>query len=245
LMTCIAGTALLSACLTPAGAVERSLLGIQINSNVKGVLRRFGNPTYVLNVGAATGTQTMGGPGGMNGPGSQYGANRGPGSQFGGPGGSPYGGRGMGSPFGGVGGRAFGSQLNSLPPLQAAGGPVSAFGQAQLPQNQGTMTTTASTTDGEVTLIYELPNNLTYQFLLSPSGSVKQVTALGYKDDSAKTSKDIRIGSSYTSIIGRYGYPENQSETNGVTIVDYSKRAHVAFELINNSVVGIVVAAID
>jgi hypothetical protein len=98
---------------------------------------------------------------------------------------------------------------------------------------------------GEVTLVYQKPNGVTYQFLLSPHGSVLQITALGYNDALARTSKAIHFGSKYSELIARYGYPDNQTEANGIRIVDFSKSGHVAFELVNNAVVGIVVASVS
>ena len=227
-----AGAVLLSSFTAPAGAAERSLLGIPIDANVKLVLRRFGNPNYVLTAGQAFNMQTSsvsgmgGGPPGQQGPANDYGLGR------------------MQSAI-----QGYANQLNSamddqLPAMAPAGAPVSAYGQAQLPQNQGGPTTAAPPPMGEVTLVYQEPTGATYEFLLSTTGAVKQITALGYADVNARTSKAIHFGSTYTQLCAKYGFPEGQSETNGVRIVDFSKSSHVAFELVNNAVVGIVVASV-
>ncbi len=208
-MTCLTAAALTCCSFANAGAVERSLLGVHIYANVKTVLRKFGNPNYVLTAGqtfdASSNTVSTTVPTG-------------------------------------------GASVGPLPGLQPDGGPVPAFGTPQLPQNDNSAPApTAPSNDGEVTLVYEKPNGLTYQFLLSPSGSVLQITALGYQDSSATTSRGVTFGTSLTQLENRYGYPENQPHTNAdkVMVVDYSKKAHVAFELLDNTVVGIVVAAID
>jgi len=236
---CLAGTVLFSGCLTPANAVERSLLGIHIYSNVSAVLHKFGNPNYVLNVGQSFNSNS----GTVNGGATGQGFGNGPTGGF----------AGSDSPPGGFAGGLIPSGFNpgepgqpgALPPLQPAGGPVAAFGQSQGNGEANAQTSASTVVAGEVTLVYQKPSGVTYQFLLSPSGSVLQITSLGYSDALTKTTKAVRFGSSYTQLIRKYGYPENQSESNGVRIVDYSKRAHVAFELVDNSVVGIVVAAID
>jgi hypothetical protein len=147
--------------------------------------------------------------------------------------------------MGGVGNAGMPAGLGQLPPMAATGGPVAAFGTAQLPQNYSPTTAGAAVGLGEVTLVYVKPNGITYEFLLSTHGTVVQITALGYGDPRTKTSKNVTFGTSYTQLLNRYGYPPNQSQSNGVTIVDYSKKDHVAFELYENHVVGIVVAAID
>jgi hypothetical protein len=211
----VAGTVLFSSFLAPAGAIERSLLGIHIYSNVKTVLHRFGNPTYVLNAGQSYNTTTSSV--------TYSGAPQMPGQ--------------------GAGSDQIG---NALPPLQPLGGPVSAYGAPQLPEDYNTATADTAPVNGEVTLVYEKGNGNTYEFVLSTSGSVVQITALGYSDPIAKTIKGIRFGSTYTQLLNHYGYPESQNESDGgVRVVDYAKRAHVAFELLNNQVVGIVVAAVD
>jgi hypothetical protein len=208
LLTTVAAAALFSANIASAGAVERSLLGVHIYSNVRVVLKRFGNPTYVLTSGQTFSTTTnsiVAVPSGSNGP------------------------------------------VGALPPLQPnSAGPVAAFGMGGADQDNAPSPAAApSAPNGEVTLVFQKSNGVTYQFLLSPSGSVIQITALGYADAATKTSREVTFGSSYSQVINRYGYPEDQSEANGVAVLDYSKRAHVAFELLNNEVVGIVVAAVS
>jgi hypothetical protein len=210
----VTASGLVSLSLSPARAVERGLLGIHIYSNVKTVLRAFGNPTDVLTSGQAASVQTTVANATANSVGS-----------------------------------AVTAVLGSLPPLQpnnGGGAPVPAFGMGGQNQNAGPeQPTTTTDSNGEVTLVYKKGNGVTYEFLLSTSGSVIQITALGYGGANAKTTRGIAFGSSYTSVLGKYGYPETQTVTNGVTVIDYSKRAHVAFELLNNQVIGIVVAAVD
>jgi hypothetical protein len=221
-------TALMFGCIAgSADAAERSLVGIRIYSNVKVVLLRLGNPEYVLTSGqtvpgAGTSTSTTGPSGGVSPLPPLQPEGAGPSITFN-PGGNQ---QGVNIPLG--------------------SGPVSAFGMggddAGTPPTQQTQTQQLD--NGEVTLVFQ-KNDVTYEVLLSPSGSVIQITALGYSDPATRTEKGVTFGSSYPTVIAKYGYPENQTETNQVVILDYSHSAHCAFELVNDKVVGIVVAAVD
>jgi hypothetical protein len=271
-LTLIAGSLLTLSCVAPAHALERSLLGVHIYSSFRSVLEKYGNPTYVLTGGQSV-TEMTGSNSILGGSNSAYGSisplpplqpqqspqvqmQQSPQFQ---PQQSPqsqnsyvqaqqtpgYQGQaetqGMqGSSPGYFGGQADGGRGN--------GGPVSAFGMggdnAPGPTTpQISDQTTAN--NGEVTLVFKKGSGVTYQFLLAPTGSVIQITALGYNDPTIRTARNITFGSSYTEVEGKYGYPENQSNINGVEVLDYTHRAHVAFELVNQEVIGIVVAAVD
>ena len=55
---------------------------------------------------------------------------------------------------------------------------------------------------------YNFPSKgLTYEFIVSSDGRVIGIKAYGYRGD-VKTNKGISLGSSYTDVIEKYGYPE-------------------------------------
>jgi hypothetical protein len=98
----------------------------------------------------------------------------------------------------------------------------------------------------EVTYIYDKPNGLTYAFLLSPApnGRVIQITVAGYKS-SARTSRGVVLGSTYAQVLAKYGFPEQQAVEGDTVFISYAHRAHVAFQLMHNHVVSIMVAYVQ
>jgi len=245
--TLVLALAAMSFINTPARAVEHSLLGIPIYSPAKTVLQKFGNPTRVLpgaptnaplTAGAATGAYP-GAPGaGGIGPLPPM-AMGGPPRGFGGPpmmGGAPGSMPGEFAPPGmgfAPGGMPFGRPPGMTGPNMPTGG-------AQTPDQAGEL----AYQNKEATYIYDKPNGLTYAFLLSPSGRVIQITVAGYKD-AARTSRGIALGSTYSAVLSKYGFPEQQAVEGDTVFLSYASRAHVAFQLIHNKVVSIMVAYRD
>lgn len=231
------------AAAAPATAAEQSLLGIRIYSPAKAILQKYGNPSEVQ-----PGAQSISSVGGTMGPGA-----------------GARGGMGMGAPsfsFGGPSGIAplprVGGAPGSMPGEFGGGGNTSySFGGMQPPQPtfgpmgpRGPMGSGApSTTTGEgstyesqeVWYIYEKPNGMTYEFLLSPQGRVIEIAVAGYKGGGT-TSRGITLGSTYAQVLAKYGFPETQTVENGVVFLSYTHRAHVAFQLMDNKVVSIIVA---
>jgi hypothetical protein len=87
----------------------------------------------------------------------------------------------------------------------------------------------------EVTWVYnrKFKNDLiSYEFLLSPQGTVSQIRVVGYTGGYAKTQKGIVLGSSMADVIRRYGHPEKQSIAGqGILLLDYSKKHHMSLQL--------------
>ena len=194
----------------PALAVERALVGVPIFSPAQEILRKFGNPNFILTsgqtfAGAAASTATT-------------------------------------APSAGLG---------QLPPLAPPGQAMPEFGGGARSFGGPTASSDTSSVDasaaspGEVTYVYQKSNGITYQFLLSPTGKVIQITALGYSPAGARTSRGISLNSTYTQVLAKYGNPESIEPTGLVTTLRYTRRAHVAFQLVANKVVGIIVAAIQ
>ncbi len=105
--------------------------------------------------------------------------------------------------------------------------------------------TDTSDTAGEARFVYDRPNNVELQFLMSPDGRVIEITVLGYKS-TVKTTRNISLGSTYGTVITKYGYPEAQdTSTTGILMIRYLEKQHVAFQLHNGKVVGITVAAVE
>ncbi len=224
----IAGVALTVLMLTPADssrAAEHTLAGIRVFASVHDVLARYGNPNRIITDAAQfSATTTSSSSAGAAGGGMQ---------QMGVPG---LGGMRQGAAeFGGAGGQS------GVPGMGAPANPYAAPGA---PGQDSTASTTSSTS-GEVMYVYNRPGGVTYDFLLSPDGRVIQITVLGYKSANVKTGRGIQLGTLYSVMIGRYGYPEGQSTGNGVLTATYLERQHASFQLRNNHVVGITVAAVE
>ncbi len=221
----VAAAALTSLMLAPIGAAhaaEHTLAGIRVFASVHDVLAHYGNPNRIItdasqfSATTTSGTSATPGGSGMAQMGVPgLGGMRRGAAEFGGASGAP----GMGAPAN---------------PYASPGSP----GQDSSASDQ-------SSTSGEVMYVYNRPGGVTYDFLLSPDGRVIQITVLGYKSANVKTGRGIQLGTLYSVMIGRYGYPEGQSNGNGVLTATYLERQHASFQLRNNHVVGITVAAVE
>ena len=98
----------------------------------------------------------------------------------------------------------------------------------------------------ETTLIYERPGGVIYEFLVNKDGYVVQAKAIGYEDKSglARTSRGIRLGDTYQKVVAAYGWPKEHQNMGTTLYIRYPDR-HVAFQLYDNKVVSIIVAAME
>ena len=201
------------------------------------------------------GGPSMGGKGGMGGPsmggmggggmssgGMQGRGMGGPPSGMGGPSMGGMGGGGMSS--GGMQGRGMGGPPSGMggPSMGGMGGGGNMSGEDGAPSGMGGggsssfgNTTSTGVSVQEVTWVYnrKFKNDLiSYEFLLSPQGTVSQIRVIGYTGGYARTNKGVVLGSSMADVIRRYGHPEKQSiGGQGILILDYSKKYHMSVQL--------------
>jgi hypothetical protein len=236
----IAATALLP---MPARAAEHELAGIRIFASVRDVLDRFGDPTQILTGAAAQSGPTFANMSGANTNGSPFGPGGAAASGQFGPTGAPGSVGPGGNPFGG--GRP---SFNPGVPMMGPNGPMGPFGPGGPMGQAGQMgpngTAGTSTPTDEVLYVYQRSGGIILEFLLSPDGRVIQIEILGYKA-ATKTSKGVGLGTSYSTVIDKYGYPESQDSTGNALTVKYLDKQHVSFQLHQNKVVGITVAAVQ
>ena len=239
----LAGAALaaLAAASSPASAApraEHSLAGISIFAPGSEVTRKFGNPNQILVGGVAPTSNTPGssaGAGGMGGPGGAPGGPGGfPGSQ-----GSPGGFPGSGS-SGGTG------SLPGFPGMSSGGGFPGASpggfpgGASGFPGSAAA----AAPVKPPVTLIYNRANGGTLEFTVSPDKRVVQIRETGYSGSYA-TSRGIKLGTSYSAVVARYGYPEDTQLAGSIVNIDYKDTLHCGFQFLDQRLVGIIVASPD
>ncbi len=98
----------------------------------------------------------------------------------------------------------------------------------------------------ETTLIYERPGGVIYEFLVNKDGYVVQAKAIGYEDKSglARTSRGIKLGDTYQKVVAAYGWPKEHQNMGATLYIRYPDH-HVAFQLYDNKVVSIIVAAME
>jgi len=234
---------------------ERSLAGIAIFAPGSEVTHKFGNPNQILVGGVAPAVNTPGGaagtgsssgqggfPGGQGGfPGGQGGF---PGGQGGFPGGSSGGGTGSLPGFPGV------SSGGGFPGASSGGG----FPGGGFPGGQGGLPGGASGFPGSgaaappvkppVTLIYNRPNGGSLEFTISPDKRVVQIRETGYSG-AYGTARGIKLGTSYSAVVARYGYPENTEIAGSVINIDYKSTLHCGFQFLDQRLVGIIVVSPD
>jgi hypothetical protein len=230
-------------------AAEHKLVGITIFSSVKTVLAEYGDPTEIL-----TGADVLNGPTFLTtlGASTSGTTSLGPSGQVGATGATAP----MGMPgamAGGYPGAGAGRQPGSMGQF-GPGGPMGQFGPNGPMSRMGMGAAGAASSDatgGDTTVapddalyVYQKPNGVILEFLATADGRVIQIEVLGYKG-SAKTERGITLGSSYSTVIDKYGYPESLDASNGVTTMKYLDKQHVSFQLHENKVVGITVAAVE
>lgn len=136
--------------------------------------------------------------------------------------------------------------LPALPQGGAALPPPPEFGggqQQQQPQNGQPNEPAVPPT--EVIWEYSLKGNITLDFTLSNDGRVIQISVSGLHSAAAATARGIRLGSLYTAVLAKYGYPESQDTNGSILTALFAQRSHVAFQFLQNKVVSITVAAVE
>ncbi len=248
-------------------AAERKLLGVTIWREWRTVLQLWGPPARI-EVGASTGQAgggsgdlagfggggapamgggglpgmgAMGPPGMgmgsggrmMSGPGMMGGSMmmRGPMGGMGSAGGRMMGMMGGGEDGGGIG--APGGM--GAPGMMGMGGAMGGGGQS------------TGSSEGEVTWVYERGAS-TFMFLFNKDGKVIQIQEYGYSSTggATPTSRGVKLGDPVASVYSAYGWADTTINNGSQLTLDYSTKAHVAFQLLNQGkgmrVVGITVA---
>lgn len=142
--------------------------------------------------------------------------------------------------------------MPSMPGAPAMPGMPGMAGMGGTPAGIGLPSIGLRTTPGgmmyeqETTLIYERPGGVIYEFLVNKDGYVVQAKAIGYEDKSglARTSRGIKLGDTYQKVIAAYGWPKEHQNMGTTLYVRYPNH-HVAFQLYDNKVVSIIVAAME
>ncbi len=214
--------------------------------------------------GSAAAPSTGGAPG-MSGGYGGYGAGRptsgpppGAGGGYGAGYAAQYGAGGGGARGGGAGlpgfGNAGGAQSGGPPPGASGGygagyaaqygagggknGPASAGGGAQA----GNAANGENTTSADTTWWYhDFKMGVHKAFLFNKDGRVIQIQEYGYKGGSA-TRQGIALGSGLGTLIQRYGWSNDGTNDGTNLIMRYGGDRKVAFQLVENRVVGITVA---
>ena len=236
-----------------AAGAERSLAGVAIFAPGSEVTQKFGNPNQILVGGtspapyvsgaASSGSGAGGFPGGGAGgfpgggaggfPGGGFPGGGSTGSLPGFPGGAPGGFPG-GAPGGFSGGAPGGF------PGAPGGFPGAPGGASGFPGS----TATAAPVKPPVTLIYNRANGGSLEFTISPDKRVVQIRETGY-NGAYGTARGIKLGTSYSAVVGRYGYPENTEISGSIINIDYRNTLHCGFQFLDQRLVGIIVASPD
>ena len=95
-----------------------------------------------------------------------------------------------------------------------------------------------------VTLIYNRANGGSLEFTISPDKRVVQIRETGY-NGAYGTSRGIKLGTSYSAVLARYGYPENTEISGSIINIDYRNTLHCGFQFLDQRLVGIIVASPD
>jgi hypothetical protein len=139
----------------------------------------------------------------------------------------------------------------------AAGGPGAAApvspgapgaSPSEFTPGAGSTPSTGSAAPDEVTYQYALRPGLSCSFILSSDGRVIQISvvgSLGQHAETARTSRGITLGSAYSDVITKYGFPEHQAAQGATLTALYTEHAHCAFQFQNNRVIGITVAEVE
>lgn len=142
--------------------------------------------------------------------------------------------------------------MPSMPGTPAMPGMPGMAGLGGAPSGLGLPSIGLRTTPGgmlyeqETTLIYERPGGVIYEFLVNKDGYVVQAKAIGYEDKSglARTSRGIKLGDTYQKVVAAYGWPKEHQNMGATLYIRYPDH-HVGFQLYDNKVVSIIVAAME
>ena len=95
-----------------------------------------------------------------------------------------------------------------------------------------------------VTLVYDRALGGDLEFTISPDKRVVQIRETGYSG-AYGTARDIKLGTTYSQVVARYGYPEDTSIAGSIVNIDYKDTLHCGFQFLDQKLVGIIVAAPD
>ncbi len=148
--------------------------------------------------------------------------------------------------MGGVGGK-----MRMMGGGMAGGGPMgmgAAMGEGPTggPMGMGMSAGGGQTasSEGEVTWVYQ-KGQLTYMFLFNKDGRVIQIQEFG-RTGGGGTSRGVRLGDTVSKVYRTYGWADSSTKQGNQLTLDYSRKAHVAFQLLDegkgSKVVGITVA---
>ena len=263
--TAAAGFISVAGAISAASGPERSLAGIPIFAPGSEVTRKFGNPSRILVGGISPAAGAVLGAGAAMGGGGGY-PGGGGGGYPGGGGGYPGGGGGGGGAaplsggpssagggnagvgllpgFGGIptGGGGYPGGGGGYP---GGGGGYPGGGGGGYPGG-GAVDSTGAALPGRqtVTLIYDRALGGDLEFTISPDKRVVQIRETGYSG-AYGTARGIKLGTKYSQVVARYGYPENTSIAGSIINTDYKDTLHCGFQFLDQKLVGIIVAAPD
>jgi len=250
--TGVAAFASVAGTLSAASGPERSLAGIRIFAPGSEVTRKFGNPSRILVGGVSAATGGGGAAAGSSGGG--YPGGGGGGYPGGGGGGYPGGGGGRGPVSSGIssgdggagtlpgGGGGYPGGGGGYP----GGGGGYPGGGGGAPGGGGATDATGAALPGKqpVTLVYDRALGGALEFTISPDKRVVQIRETGYSG-AFGTARSIKLGTTYSQVVARYGYPENTYVVGSIINIDYKDALHCGFQFLDQKLVGIIVAAPD
>lgn len=208
-----------------AAGPERELAGITLGRPAVLVLKKYGNPSQVI-VGSVT--RQVSGQEAVTGAGPESGMPT----------------RSIPMP-GGLGGGSLGLpdifRSGALPGVTPGSVPTGPMAPGYAP----TGTTTGKETEAEqmVTWRYAFPTGITVDFAITAGGSVTRIEVSGLVQwASSKTSRGIKLGSTYKDVLFKYGYPESQEQVGNFLRAYYLNKYHVIFTFLGKNLVGITAA---
>ena len=95
-----------------------------------------------------------------------------------------------------------------------------------------------------MTLVYDRALGGALEFTISPDKRVVQIRETGYSG-AFGTARSIKLGTTYSQVVARYGYPENTYIAGSIVNIDYKDTLHCGFQFLDQKLVGIIVAAPD
>ena len=219
--------------------IERSLAGIRIGTRATALVKAIGQPTRI-ELGAGTGS-TGGGMDAGFGTGFDSGFAPAMPSPIGGmpmPGGPPMaGGPPIGPPMPGASPFPSGGSPFGLP--QPGASPFGPAGPGEMGDASGQLA---------VTYVYENfrgKRGFTMHIQIDEDGRVVQIVGTSLNPVGVATSRGIGFGTRYSTVLGRYGWPQAHTAAGNFIQASYQDTAHVAFQFLDGKVARIVVAEVE